>query len=77
MHGLAITAARLCRLRLFHAGMISWKTAGSGSRRGAYQPTPKPSPFSGSDRSSEWKLWWMRECRGSVSSVESRTGGPM
>ena len=31
------------RLRLFHIGLVSLKTAGSGLISGAYQPTPKPS----------------------------------
>jgi hypothetical protein len=36
------------RFRLFHAGVIDRKDAGSLFGSGAYQSTPKPSPFSGS-----------------------------
>ena len=38
--------------------------------------SPKPSPFSGSSRSSLLKLWWMSECVGSVTSAPMRRGGP-
>jgi hypothetical protein len=75
-HGLATTPARVRRLALFHAGVIERKSAGRSAKSGAYQPTPKPSPLSGSSRSAERKLCRMSECEGSMRSESSRTGGP-
>ncbi|MNC91247.1 hypothetical protein D3C83_74750 [compost metagenome] len=61
MQSLATTRQRLCRLRLFQAGVMLRNTAGSRVKCVAYQPTPKPSPFNGSSRSRLWVLCRMRE----------------
>ena len=51
-----VTGAKLSRLTLFHAGITSLNTTGSGRSAGAYQARPKPSPLSGSSWSWLWKL---------------------
>jgi hypothetical protein len=61
---------------LFQAGEIERKTAGIRLSSGTYHATPKPSPFRGSVRSWEWKLWWMIELTGLVISVSRVIGGP-
>ena len=50
--GLFTARASCARLRSFQAGVIIRKAAGSAPRSGVYQATPKPSPLSGSARSS-------------------------
>jgi hypothetical protein len=66
MHDERVTRARFIRLRLFHAGMMSLKIAGSSLSLGAYQARPKPSPLRGSSPSRLLKLWLIIELTGSV-----------
>src|SRR6185295_3432339 len=73
---LATTRARFCRFRLFQAGVIERKTAGSVEWSVAYQPIPKPSPFNGSSRSRLCVLWRISEWVGSMISDDSRVSGP-
>src|SRR6185295_4469552 len=73
---LATTRARFCRFRLFQAGVIERKTAGSVEWSVAYQPMPKPSPFNGSSRSRLCVLWRISEWVGSMISDDSRVSGP-
>jgi hypothetical protein len=61
---------------LFHAGVMERNTAGSTLCSPAYQPMPKPSPFSGSSRSSLCTLWRISECLGSTINELKRVSGP-
>lgn len=70
------TGAMELRFWLFHAGVIDLKTAGTGLRTWLYQPTPKPSPLSGSSISRALKLWLISEFFGSMSSFSIRIGLP-